>query len=113
MRCRLWNFRCYRFHRLYFRKSIRGTVQRKFLTIITDYCQSYLETLKGDSGGPLVSLAGLEPTLAGVISFVHRDGCASGNPAGYVRVEAQLDFILDVIDPEPEPTVLPDDEYES
>lgn len=68
--------------------------------------------LQGDSGGPLVSLAGAEPTLAGIVSFVHRNGCASGNPAGYVRVEQQLDWILGVIAPEPEPTVLPDDMYE-
>lgn len=68
--------------------------------------------LKGDSGGPLISNAGPEPTLAGVISFVHRNGCTSGNPAGYVRAEAQLDFILDVIAPEPPPTVVPDDMYE-
>lgn len=59
-----------------------------------------------------MSLAGSEPTLAGVISFIHRDGCLSGNPAGYVRVEAQLDFILDIVQPEPEPTVVPDDLYE-
>lgn len=57
----------------------------------------------------MASFSGLEPTLAGVISFVHRDGCTSGNPAGYVRVEQQLDFILDIIDPQPEPTVLPDE----
>lgn len=60
----------------------------------------------------MVSYAGSEPTLAGIFVFVHRNGCASGNPAGYVRVEAQLDFILDTIQPEPGPTVVPDDMYE-
>lgn len=32
-------------------------------------------------------------TQVGVVSFVHRDGCASGNPSGYVRTEAYLDWI--------------------
>lgn len=72
--------------------------------------------LQGDSGGPLVSYQGLEPTLVGVASFIHRDGCTSGYPSGYVRIESQLSFINDVInatehkgpqDPEPEPEPLP------
>lgn len=39
---------------------------------------------------------GEEPTLHGVVSFVHVAGCASGNPSGYVRVEAQLSWIREV-----------------
>lgn len=50
--------------------------------------------LQGDSGGPLVvyDSAGT-PTQIGVVSFVHVDGCASGNPSGYVRTESYLDWI--------------------
>ncbi|XP_063234610.1 brachyurin-like [Bacillus rossius redtenbacheri] len=49
-------------------------------------------TCSGDSGGPLVTLAA-SPTLVGVVSFVSQAGCASGNPSGYMRVTAFLDWI--------------------
>lgn len=48
-----------------------------------------------------MSYHGAEPTLVGVASFIHRDGCASGYPAGYVRIEPQVAFINEVIS-EPE-----------
>jgi len=44
----------------------------------------------GDSGGPL-TLA--DKTLVGVTSFVSTRGCASGDPAGFVRVSLYLDWI--------------------
>lgn len=48
-------------------------------------------TCQGDSGGPLA----LESSqlLIGVTSFVSSAGCASGNPAGFVRVTSYLDWI--------------------
>ena len=43
-------------------------------------------TCSGDSGGPLVQYdKSGEATQIGVVSFVHVDGCASGNPSGYSR----------------------------
>lgn len=50
----------------------------------------------------MVSYHGAEPTLVGVISFIHREGCTSGYPAGHVRIEAQLSFINDVLNAESE-----------
>lgn len=107
----LWYFSCDHIHNLYFGQPSRSSMQCTFFVILPQQNSIKICCFQGDSGGPLVSFAGAEPTLAGVISFVHRDGCASGNPAGYVRVEQQLDFILDIVDPEPGPTVVPD-EYE-
>ncbi|XP_073836508.1 serine protease 3-like [Musca autumnalis] len=48
-------------------------------------------TCQGDSGGPLA----LESSelLIGVTSFVSSAGCASGAPAGFVRVTSYLDWI--------------------
>ncbi|XP_013117006.2 serine protease 1 [Stomoxys calcitrans] len=48
-------------------------------------------TCQGDSGGPLA----LENAdrLIGVTSFVSSAGCASGAPAGFVRVTSYLDWI--------------------
>lgn len=50
--------------------------------------------VQGDSGGPLVQfdLNGIA-THVGIVSFVSDDGCASGNPSGYVRTESFLDWI--------------------
>lgn len=50
---------------------------------------------QGDSGGPLVQYDSHgKATQVGVVSFVHSDGCASGNPSGYVRTESYLDWIV-------------------
>ncbi|XP_011210977.2 serine protease 1 [Bactrocera dorsalis] len=46
-------------------------------------------TCSGDSGGPLVA----DGVLIGVTSFVHKNGCQSGAPAGFVRVTYFLDWI--------------------
>jgi len=46
-------------------------------------------TCNGDSGGPLVQGS----TQVGVVSFVHVDGCASGQPSGYTRTESFLSWI--------------------
>ncbi|KAF2893424.1 hypothetical protein ILUMI_12749 [Ignelater luminosus] len=54
-------------------------------------------TCNGDSGGPLIEWVTDRWVLAGVVSFVHIDGCASGNPSGYVRVENYLDWIRNTI----------------
>lgn len=35
--------------------------------------------------------------MVAVASFIHREGCTSGYPAGYVRTEAQLAFINEVL----------------
>ncbi|XP_075160603.1 serine protease 3-like [Haematobia irritans] len=48
-------------------------------------------TCQGDSGGPL-ALDGSD-LLIGVTSFVSSAGCASGAPAGFVRVTSYLDWI--------------------
>ncbi|XP_023947033.1 collagenase-like [Bicyclus anynana] len=40
----------------------------------------------GDSGGPLDVGSGAGRQLIGVTSFVHRAGCQSGNPSGFMRV---------------------------
>lgn len=53
--------------------------------------------LQGDSGAPLVLESGSEPTLHGTVSFLHRDGCDSGNPTGYVRTEAIVSWIYDIL----------------
>ncbi|KAI7815053.1 Serine protease, partial [Rhyzopertha dominica] len=51
-------------------------------------------TCSGDSGGPLVVYdSSGRATQVGVVSFVHRAGCASGNPSGYVRTEPYLSWI--------------------
>ncbi|KAF5269625.1 hypothetical protein FQR65_LT05964 [Abscondita terminalis] len=42
-------------------------------------------TCNGDSGGPLVQIIGGTAYHTGVVSFVHVNGCASGNPSGYAR----------------------------
>lgn len=51
-------------------------------------------TCSGDSGGPMV----YEGTQIGVTSFVHRDGCQSGAPAGFVRVTSYLTWIKENTD---------------
>ncbi|XP_037939623.1 serine protease 3-like [Teleopsis dalmanni] len=48
-------------------------------------------TCEGDSGGPLVDLA--SGKLIGINSFVSGDGCEAGDPAGFVRVTAYLNWI--------------------
>ncbi|EDW80481.1 uncharacterized protein Dwil_GK11557 [Drosophila willistoni] len=50
-------------------------------------------TCQGDSGGPLILAS--NGLLLGVTSFVHRDGCESGAPAGFTRVTSYLDWIKD------------------
>ncbi|KAF2899149.1 hypothetical protein ILUMI_07028 [Ignelater luminosus] len=54
-------------------------------------------TCSGDSGGPLIELVNGRWVQAGVVSFVHASGCASGNPSGYVRVENYLKWIRSTI----------------
>ncbi|XP_011185283.2 serine protease 1 [Zeugodacus cucurbitae] len=48
-------------------------------------------TCQGDSGGPLALESG--DVLVGVTSFVSKSGCASGAPAGFVRVTSYLPWI--------------------
>ncbi|XP_055598659.1 collagenase-like [Uranotaenia lowii] len=49
-------------------------------------------TCNGDSGGPVV----YDNVQIGIISFVHVNGCESGNPFGHVRVASLRQWILDV-----------------
>ncbi|KAK4874416.1 hypothetical protein RN001_013776 [Aquatica leii] len=52
-------------------------------------------TCNGDSGGPLVQIdADGKAHHVGVVSFVHIQGCASGNPSGYARTQHYVDWIL-------------------
>lgn len=51
---------------------------------------------QGDSGGPLVKLnSDGSATHVGVVSFVHINGCASGNPSGYVRTASLRSWITE------------------
>lgn len=50
-------------------------------------------TCNGDSGGPLVIDEGGVYTQIGIVSFVSNQGCASGHPAGYVRLTSFLNWI--------------------
>ncbi|XP_017481758.1 PREDICTED: serine proteases 1/2-like [Rhagoletis zephyria] len=50
-----------------------------------------VSTCQGDSGGPLALES--NNVLVGVTSFVSSKGCASGAPAGFVRVTSYLDWI--------------------
>ncbi|KAF5293461.1 hypothetical protein FQA39_LY02946 [Lamprigera yunnana] len=48
----------------------------------------------GDSGGPLFVYNQQEKqNHVGVVSFVHRAGCASGNPSGYARTSYYIPWI--------------------
>ncbi|KAF2881376.1 hypothetical protein ILUMI_24819 [Ignelater luminosus] len=53
-------------------------------------------TCNGDSGGPLIEKVNNTWVQVGVVSFVHRAGCASGNPSGYARVQYYLDWITQI-----------------
>lgn len=48
-------------------------------------------TCQGDSGGPLALAS--NGVLVGVTSFISKSGCASGAPAGFVRVTSYLKWI--------------------
>ncbi|XP_037933239.1 serine protease 3-like [Teleopsis dalmanni] len=48
-------------------------------------------TCDGDSGGPLVDMS--SGRLIGINSFVSGNGCEVGDPAGFVRVTAYLNWI--------------------
>ncbi|XP_023177206.2 serine protease 1-like [Drosophila hydei] len=48
-------------------------------------------TCAGDSGGPLVTRN--DRTLVGVVSFFSGAGCMAGDPVGFTRVTAHLDWI--------------------
>lgn len=48
-------------------------------------------TCQGDSGGPLALES--DGVLIGVTSFVSSAGCASGSPAGFIRVTSYLNWI--------------------
>lgn len=68
---------------LLFRKSVvcaRGVQQRS--------------VCRGDSGGPLVTTD--TGKLIGISSFVNLMGCEVGNPQGFTRVAAHLDWIKEV-----------------
>ncbi|KAK4874415.1 hypothetical protein RN001_013775 [Aquatica leii] len=55
-------------------------------------------TCNGDSGGPLIRVdENGRARHVGVISFVHIQGCASGNPSGYSRTQFYGDWILNTI----------------
>ncbi|KAF5269627.1 hypothetical protein FQR65_LT05966 [Abscondita terminalis] len=58
-------------------------------------CQGFPQhsTCSGDSGGPLVYWNGNYVQHVGVVSFVHRSGCASGNPSGYARTSYYRSWI--------------------
>ncbi|XP_023947034.1 collagenase-like [Bicyclus anynana] len=47
----------------------------------------------GDSGGPLDVGSGANRQLIGVTSFVHRNGCQSGHPSGFMRVSSFVNWI--------------------
>ncbi|XP_055534399.1 brachyurin-like [Wyeomyia smithii] len=49
----------------------------------------------GDSGGPLAVREDGRSLQVGIASFVHASGCASGFPAGFVRVSHYLDWIAE------------------
>ncbi|XP_058457218.1 brachyurin-like [Malaya genurostris] len=48
---------------------------------------------QGDSGGPLTVRDNDRSLQVGIASFIHWNGCASGNPSGYVRVSHFLTWI--------------------
>ncbi|XP_053684521.1 brachyurin-like [Sabethes cyaneus] len=49
----------------------------------------------GDSGGPLAVREDGRSLQVGIASFVHATGCASGFPAGFVRVSHYLSWIAE------------------
>ncbi|CAH2240265.1 collagenase-like [Pararge aegeria] len=61
--------------------------------ICTGTANGRTSTCSGDSGGPLVIGTGAGRQLIGVTSFVHRAGCQSGHPAGFMRVTAFFNWI--------------------
>lgn len=51
---------------------------------------------QGDSGGPLVDYdESGTATQIGIVDFVDADGCGAGEPSGYTRTEAYLDWITE------------------
>ncbi|KAF5293454.1 hypothetical protein FQA39_LY02939 [Lamprigera yunnana] len=51
-------------------------------------------TCNGDSGGPLFEYDSTRnPFHVGVVSFVHKAGCASGNPSGFSRTSSYIPWI--------------------